>query len=65
MSNGGAELLTTSQVAERYRLSVTHLNRLALKGELPYERKLPGRTGAYLFDSAVVETYLSQRTSAA
>jgi excisionase family DNA binding protein len=64
MSNGGAELLTTSQVAERYRLSVTHLNRLALKGELPYERKLPGRTGAYLFNSSAIEAYLSQRGAA-
>lgn len=56
--------LTTAQVAERTGWSVTSINRWALSGELP-ARKLPGRTGAYLFDPAVVETFQRQRSAAA
>lgn len=64
MSNGG-DLLTTAQVSELTRLSVTHINRLALEGKLPVAQKLPGRTGAYLFERAAIEPHIPQRTSAA
>lgn len=64
MSNGGNELLTTQRVSELTGTSVTHINRLALNGDLPVAQKLPGRTGAYLFDHRAVEA-LKQRASAA
>ena len=64
MSNGG-DFLTTAQVSELTRLSVTHVNRLALEGKLPVAQKLPGRTGAYLFRRDDVEAHIPQRTSAA
>jgi hypothetical protein len=51
----GDELLTTAQVAEWTGWSVTSIGRWALEGDLPPERKLPGRTGSYLFRSSVVQ----------
>ena len=65
VSNGGTELLTTAQVSELTGLSVTHINRMALDGRLPIAQKLPGRTGAYLFDRAAIQAHLPQRTNAA
>jgi excisionase family DNA binding protein len=50
----GDDFLTTAQVSELTGWSVTSVNRWALKGELP-ARKLPGRTGAYLFRRADIE----------
>lgn len=58
------DFLTTAQVAELTGWSVTSINRWALKGELP-ARKLPGRTGAYLFDRSAVEAYRDRREAAA
>lgn len=57
------DFLTTAQVADLTGWSVTSINRWALSGDLP-ARKLPGRTGAYLFDRAVVESFRRQRTAA-
>jgi excisionase family DNA binding protein len=48
------ELLTTKQVAELLGVDVDTVHRRASKGELPFVHKLPGRTGAYLFDPKVV-----------
>ncbi len=56
-------LLTTAQVAELTGWSVTSINRWASDGRLP-SRKLPGRTGARMFDPAVVEMYRRQRDGA-
>lgn len=56
-----AELLTTAQVAELTGWSVTSINRWALNRELPYEHKLPCRTGAYLFRRDVVLSHLEDR----
>lgn len=50
------DLLTTAQVAELTPWSVTSINRWAQKGILP-AIKLPGRTGAYLFNRADIETF--------
>jgi predicted DNA-binding transcriptional regulator AlpA len=58
------DLLTTSQVAELTGWSVTSINRWAQKGDLPPERKLPGRTGSYLFRTSVVQERLRTRTEA-
>lgn len=59
-----SNLLTTQQVAELKGWSVTSINRWALLGELP-ATKLPGRTGAYLFDRSVVEMFARQKSAAA
>lgn len=57
-------LLTTRQVKELLRVDVRTVHRLADSGALPYAIKIPGRTGAYLFDPAVVEMFLRQREAA-
>lgn len=59
-----SDLLTTAEVAERTGWSITSINRWALRGELPYERKLRGRTGSYLFRASVVQERLRTRESA-
>lgn len=58
------DFLTTQQVSELTGWSVTSINRWALKGALP-ARKLPGRTGAYLFARSDVELYRGERGTAA
>lgn len=58
------DLLTTAQVAELTGWSVTSINRWALRGDLPAERKLPGRTGSYLFRSSVVQERIRRRAEA-
>ena len=55
MQSRADELLTTSQVAVILRKPVGTVNRWASEGRLAFERKLPGRTGAYLFRRADVE----------
>ena len=52
----GDDLLTTSQVRDLTGWSITSINRWALKGELP-AKKLPGRTGAYLFSRTDIEGF--------
>lgn len=64
MGNTDDELLTTSQVAELTGWSITSINRWALSGDLVAERKLPGRTGSYLFRRAVVQQTLRSRDAA-
>lgn len=46
--------LNSEQVAEILGLNRATVNRRAAAGELP-AIKLPGRTGAYLFDRALIE----------
>lgn len=55
------DLLTTSQVVELTGWSVTTINRWAQSGDLPHERKLPGRSGSYLFKRSVVEERIAPR----
>jgi excisionase family DNA binding protein len=50
-----AALLTTRQVAERLGVDRGTVSRAAAAGRLPAAGKLPGRTGAYLFDVAVID----------
>lgn len=64
-SPDGADLLTTAQVRDITGWSITSINRWALLGDLPVARKLPGATGAYLFDRAAVEDFRRQRQDAA
>ncbi len=49
------DLLSTSEVADLTGWSITSIQRWASTGDLPAERKLPGRTGSYLFRRSVVE----------
>jgi excisionase family DNA binding protein len=56
-------LLSAAQVAELLGKSVRTVQRLAEDGELRAE-KLPGATGAYVFDAAVVDDYLEQQREA-
>jgi excisionase family DNA binding protein len=56
-------LLSAAQVAELLGKSVRTVQRLADSGELRAE-KLPGTTGAYVFDAAVVDDYLEQQQEA-
>lgn len=64
MANFPDDLLTTSQVRDLTGWSVTSINRWAKRGDLPWERKLPGRTGSYLFRASVVQERLRDREDA-
>lgn len=59
-STPSGDELTTAQVRELTRWSITSINRWAASGELP-SRKLPGRTGPRLFDRADVDAFRAQR----
>ncbi len=66
MSEGvNASLISALEVARRLRKSRSTVLRLVEKGELPYEIKLPGTTGSYLFSSSVVEMYRRNQGDAA
>lgn len=51
------EHLTTRDIAERYGLSHRQIGRLRESGALPHAEKIPGRTGAYLYDPDIVKRY--------
>lgn len=56
--------LSTAQVAEKIGKSVKTVQRIAASGEIP-AIKLPGLTGAYIFDARDVELWqLRQRQEA-
>lgn len=48
-------LTNTAGAAEILGWSTAKVKAAAKSGELPYEQKLPGATGAYLFDTAKLE----------
>jgi excisionase family DNA binding protein len=52
-----AQLLSTKEVAVILGKSKATVKRLALTGKLPHAAKVPGDTGAYLFDKAAVEAF--------
>jgi hypothetical protein len=56
MSNS-PQPLTTAQVAALLGKQPRTIQRHADAGLIPTIGKLPGRTGAYLFDSAVIEQH--------
>ena len=48
------DTMSTVQAAEHLGVSPRTVQRLVISGELEPLAKLPGKTGAYLFDAAVV-----------
>lgn len=49
------DLLTTAQAAERRSVHVRTIHRAVASGRLKPALKLPGDTGAYLFDPADID----------
>lgn len=49
------DLLTAAQVAERKGVTVRTVARWVESGKLPVAHRLPGKTGALLFDPADVD----------
>lgn len=50
------ETVTTAQAAELLGKSVATINRMVLLGRITPHLKLPGKTGAYLFDRDQIES---------
>lgn len=55
--------LTMAQVAEQYGVSRRTIGRKILLGELTPTRKLPAKTGAYLFDAADVSRVFGNKAA--
>lgn len=49
------DLLTVSQVADRFNVGRSTVTRMIADGRLTPTARLPGGTGAYLFDRAEIE----------
>lgn len=56
-------LLSTAETAERLGVSVSTVTRLAESGRLPIAHRMPGRTGAMLFDQADVDRLATAEAS--
>lgn len=61
----GTDLITTAQVAAAKGVNPRTVARWVQSGRLPYATKLPGETGAYLFDPAVVDAFDTEAAEAA
>ena len=57
--------MTTAEAALILGKSVTTVNRLTAAGQLTPSHKLPGKTGAYLFNRADIEAAAGDKASAA
>ena len=58
-----SELLTTAEVARAVGIHRNIVTADVARGRLTPERKLPGRTGAYLFTRAAVDAYAETRST--
>lgn len=58
-------LLTAAETAGRLNVDRSVVLKLARAGRLRHAHKLPGRTGAYLFDPADVADFAANRDGAA
>jgi len=56
-------LVTTAEVVDILHCDRSTITRLVATGKLTAATKLPGRTGAYLFDRAAVEALAAERAS--
>lgn len=54
-------LLTSSQVSKMLRVSLATVARMGADGRLPVAQKLPGPRGAFLFDPAAIEAYITEQ----
>lgn len=59
------DLVTTAEAALILGRSVATVNRLAASGQLTPTHKLPGKTGAYLFNRSDIEAAAHDKASAA
>lgn len=57
-----ANLITTAQAAEKVGVSVRTVIRWVEAGDLAAAQKLPGATGAYLFDEDAVDDFIAKNT---
>lgn len=57
------DLITTTEAATVLGYTVAWTNKLAASGRLPVAHKLPGRTGAFLFDRADIERWATTRAA--
>lgn len=55
------DALTTAQVAEVLHIDVRSVHRLVERETLTPTTKLPGRTGAFLFDRRAVDALATER----
>lgn len=58
------ELISAAEVAGLLRKDTRTVQRMAEHGQLPVAGKLPGRTGAYLFDAEDVAAHIAEKASA-
>jgi len=58
-------MLTTREVADRFGVAVPTVCRWVLERKLAAAQKLPGLTGSYLFDPAVVDAFAADRDEVA
>ena len=62
--NEQRDLIPTAEVARILGVRVSTVSRRVARGDLDYAMKLPGETGAYLFDRAAIERLAVERKSA-
>lgn len=58
------DLIGSLAAAHILGVSVPTINRMARDGALPYSVKMPGVTGAYLFERSVVEARRDETAAA-
>jgi excisionase family DNA binding protein len=58
------DLLSSAQACERLGIDRSTLSRRVARGEIKAALKLPGETGAYLFDPAEVERAKAEQDKA-
>ena len=49
------DLISTAKAARRLGITVSTLNRRAASGSIPVAVRVPGETGARLYDAAVID----------
>lgn len=62
--SGNSHLLTAPEVAARIGKTARHVRRLADQGKLPIAQRLPGKTGAILFEAEAVEALVARDEAA-
>ncbi len=63
-TDSGSALITTGDAAAYLDVTPGAIRKMAERGDLPYDQKLPGRLGSYLFRRDVVIKFAQQRLAA-